>query len=92
MAQSDITPSSRISVALLGGILVVLTGTSWQAAKWASTIEYSMQAMSVRVAGMETSLNLTLGTAWSQKDMAQWVERLREMNPELKTPAVLNNQ
>lgn len=85
---SDITPSSKVSVALLGGILVVLTGTSWQASKWASTMEFQISTMNARIASLESTLQGAVGNHWTVSQMSSWAEQLRLLNPELKTPAV----
>lgn len=76
---ADITPQSKISVALLGGIFAVLTtGLVAGARAWAR-LEYQVESISAAVKDL-ASQNVT------RNEFAMWTDRLSELNPEIKTP------
>jgi len=79
--ESTIGPQSRVTVALLGGIFLAIVGAVWSASRWAAGVDN-------RLANIEGDIGSALGDRWTERDMAMWVERLRELNPELKAPSV----
>lgn len=90
-----IGPSSKIQVALLFGILSVCIASSWGAARWATSLEYQViavgheaRSMGAELAELKSIVERRLGDNWTTRDMVNWTERLRELNPSVKTPAV----
>lgn len=80
-ASTTLGPQSRVTVALLGGIFLAIVGATWGASRWAADVDN-------RLANIEGDIGNALSERWTDRDMVLWVERLRELNPELKTPSV----
>lgn len=76
---ANITADSHISVALLGGIFLVLIGGVWGASRWATSVD-------LRLERIEATLLVQEPESWSYTDMRAWAHLLRLTNPSLEIP------
>lgn len=74
-----ITPDSKVSVALLTGILGVSITATAGGAVWVAQVN-------ARLRSIEEALKESNSLAWTHADMILWTERLRHANPTLVIP------
>lgn len=80
-ARTTIGTSSRVSIALLGGIFAVLLGASVGAARWSERVDNRLQSI-------EVTLDSATRERWTAADMARWVQHLQDVNPAMRIPLV----
>lgn len=73
-----ITSSSRVSMAIMAGILTTAIAGTW-------TISQRMSSIESRLVSIETLL-ADVHSHWRITDMRRWAARLKEANPSLIVP------
>lgn len=77
--MNSISAESKVSIALLTGILGVSITATAGGAFWVAQVN-------TRLAAIERALEGANHNAWSHADMVLWTERLRHTNPNILVP------
>lgn len=93
--RESLSPNTWVPLGAVVGVILSLVGGTWYLSRSWAELEIRLIRLDTRLNTIEGSvfrIETSVDDRWRGRDMSLWVERLQELNPEIKVPRVPDKQ